>query len=81
MADEVTLQSKISKRYVKVSYPNMKYLGMWHTPLVEAPFVCIEPWTSYPAIDGVVDNFETKGEMTHLKKGNTYENFFTITIG
>lgn len=81
MADEVTLQSKISKRYVKVSYPNMKYLGFWHTPLVEAPFVCIEPWTSTPAIDGNIDDFETKGEMVHLKPNSTYDNFFTITIG
>ncbi len=81
VANEVTMQSKISKRYVKVSYPNMKYLGFWHTPLVEAPFVCIEPWTSYPAIDGNVDDFETKGEMLRLKPENTFEQSFTISIG
>jgi len=81
MAPEVTLKSGVSKRFVKVSYPGMKYLGFWHKPKTEAPYVCIEPWMSVPADDGVVDALETKRDMIHLVAGNTYQQSFTVTIG
>lgn len=81
MASEVTLKSNISGRFVTVSYPGMKYLGFWHKPKTEAPYVCIEPWTSVPADDGKVDDLETKRDMYHLASGAVNEQSFTITIG
>lgn len=81
VAKEVTLKSNISNRYVKVSYPEMNYLGFWHKPQSEAPYVCIEPWTSVPAIDGKVDDFETKVSMMTLNSGKTHTQSFTISIG
>ncbi|MBE6541722.1 MAG: aldose 1-epimerase family protein [Ruminococcaceae bacterium] len=81
IAPEVTLKSSVSKRFVKVTYPGMKYVGFWHKPKTEAPYVCIEPWTSIPADDGKIDDFETKRDMLKLAAGGEHEQSFTITIG
>lgn len=81
MCDTVTLKSDKSKRYVRVSYPDMKYLGFWHKPLSDAPYVCIEPWASLPATDGAVDDLPTKKDITALPKGETYINNWEIEIG
>ena len=81
MAGEVTLKGGVSKRFVKVTYPGMKYVGFWHKPRTEAPYVCIEPWMSVPADDGKVDDLETKRDMLRLASGAEYEQSFTITIG
>ena len=43
MAREVTLRSKLSGRGVRVTYPDFPYLGIWHWPKTDAPYVCIEP--------------------------------------
>ena len=63
-----------------VSYPDMKYIGFWHKPFTEAPFVCIEPWTSVPAYDSVIDKLETKRDMIHLKSGEIKRAEFIIEI-
>ncbi|MBQ7922591.1 MAG: aldose 1-epimerase family protein [Clostridia bacterium] len=81
MAPAVTLKSGISKHFVKVSYPGMNYLGFWHAPKTEAPYVCIEPWISIPADDGSVDNLETKRSMLRLAPGAIHEQSFDIEIG
>lgn len=80
-AEGVTLKSDKSSKYVHLSYPDMKFVGLWHAPKTEAPYMCIEPWTSVPAIDGVIDDFETKLEMNKLAPGATYTNSFSITVG
>ena len=81
VAPEVTLSSNISGRFVRVTYPGMKYVGFWHKPQTEAPYVCIEPWASVPADDGKVDDLETKRDMYRLASGGVNEQSFTITIG
>ena len=81
VAEEVTLKGANSKRFVKVTYPGMKYVGFWHKPKTEAPYVCIEPWMSVPADDGKVDDLETKRDMYRLASGGVNEQSFTITIG
>ncbi len=81
VAEEVTLKGANSKRFVKVTYPGMKYVGFWHKPKTEAPYVCIEPWMSVPADDGKVDDLETKRDMLRLAPGAAHEQSFTITIG
>ena len=77
---EVTLRSEKGGKSVCVSYPDMKYVGFWHKPFTKAPFVCIEPWTSVPAYDGVIDKLETKRDMIHLKAGESRSAEFTIEI-
>lgn len=80
MAREVTLRSKNGHRAVTVSYPQMPYLGIWHWPQTDAPYVCIEPWSSLPARQDVVEEFSCKSDMIQLAPGENYENLWTITI-
>ena len=77
---EVTLASDKTRRSVTMSFDGMKYIGLWHAVKTDAPYVCIEPWTSVPATQGVVDDLLTKEEMVHLPLGFTYKNGYSITI-
>ena len=77
---EATLQSRVSARGVRVSYPDLPYLGIWHWPKTDAPYVCIEPWSSLPARQDVVEDFYCKSDMIHLAPGKNYETTWTITV-
>ncbi len=80
MAREITLRSKISRHGVCVSYPDMPYLGIWHRPKTEAGYVCIEPWSSLPSRQDVVEEISCKSDMIQLAPQKTFETQWTITI-
>ena len=80
MAREVTLKSRASSHSVTVSYPQMPYLGIWHWPHTDAPYVCIEPWSSLPSRQDVVEEFTCKSDLVQLEPGCVYSNTWTITI-
>lgn len=80
MCHKVTLGTPGGTRSLTLTFKGFPHLGIWHKPRTEAPYVCIEPWCSVPSPDGVIDDFATKKELTHLKKGETYTNTFEITI-
>ena len=79
-AKAVTLKSDRSSHGVRVSYPDMNHVGVWHKPKTDAPYVCIEPWRGVPSDDGVIDDFDTKREMIRLAPNGTYENEMEITL-
>ena len=76
----VTLGSRMDDKKVTVSFPDMPYLGIWHAPETDAPFVCIEPWSSLPSTDGVIDEFETKPDFITVEPGESYTNRWSISI-
>lgn len=80
MCRAVTLKSDKNSRAVKLTYPDMGYLGIWHRPFTEAPYVCIEPWTSLPARKDVVEDFATQPTLLSLEAGKIYENEYSIEI-
>ncbi len=80
MAREVALKSRNSTRCVVVRYPDMPYLGIWHWPRKDAPYVCIEPWSSLPGRSGVTENIACRSDFVHLSPGNAWENIWTITM-
>lgn len=65
---------------VRIDYPDMKYLGIWHTPKTDAPFVCLEPWCGSPALDGGVSDLATSEDYFKLEKDESKTLSFTITI-
>ena len=79
MAREVTLDCGEGPG-VTVRFPGMQYLGLWHWPKTDAPYVCIEPWCSLPADAGSVTVFEEQRDLIALEPGKTYENIWSITI-
>lgn len=80
MAKAVTLRSDKSERAVRVEYPQMDYVGFWHMPHTDAPYVCIEPWSALPSRQDVVEDLATQPGLIHLAAGETYENCWSIRI-
>lgn len=80
MAREVTLRSGVSSRGVKVSYPDMPYLGIWHWPKTDAPYVCIEPWSSLPARQDIVEELSCKSDLIQLAPGKVFDTTWTISV-
>ena len=68
-ADSVTLRSKTTERSITLTYPQCPYLGIWHKPQSNAPYVCIEPWCGLPSYEGETDDFATKPNMFRLQTG------------
>lgn len=76
----VVLQSDRGKKAVKVQYPGMPYLGIWHQPHTDAPYVCLEPWVSLPSQHGQVPVFEKQTDLIMVQPGGEYENCWSIEI-
>ena len=74
------MKSDKTDKSVTVSYTNMPYLGLWHKPKTDAPYICIEPWNGMPSDDGTVDAMETKKYMVRLAAGESEKFAFTIKI-
>ncbi len=77
---QVCLQAKKGHKAVRVTYPQMRYLGIWHRPHSDAPYVCIEPWSSLPSRDGIVEDLASQPGLIALGAGETYENCWEIEI-
>lgn len=80
MDRQITLRSRISGAGITVAYPQMPYLGLWHMPKTDAPYVCIEPWSSLPSRQDVVEEFSCKSDMIQLQPEGVYQNTWTITV-
>lgn len=76
----VTLSAGEGTRGVILSIPRMRYLGVWHTPKADAPFVCLEPWASLPSREGVVEDLSQQNDLAVLDPGERYVNRWTVTI-
>lgn len=80
MARNVTIKSDKGSRAVHVSYPQMDNLGIWHMPFTEAPYVCIEPWSSLPSRQDIVEDLAAQPGLIHLEAGKAYTNKWFIEI-
>lgn len=80
MSKGVTLKSDKGTKAVHVTYPDMSYLGFWHKPKTDAPYVCIEPWSSLPSRKGIVEDLATQPGLISLESNGEYQNQFVIEI-
>lgn len=80
MAKAVTLKSDQGNKFVRVEYPDMDYLGLWHWPKTDAPYICIEPWSSLPSRKDVVEDFASQPSLLSLEAGGSYQNEIIITM-
>lgn len=80
MAKQVTLGTKKGRKQVTVSCPDMDYLGFWHMPKMDAPYVCIEPWSSLPSRKGRIEELEKQENLITLYPKSSYQNSWSITI-
>lgn len=78
MSSAVWLKSKKGRKSVKISYPDMKYLGIWHMPCTDAPYICIEPWYSLPSRQDVVEELNRQPGLIALPGNREYSNTWEI---
>lgn len=76
----VRIASDKGSRSVTVRYPDFRYIGFWHMPHKEAPYVCVEPWSSLPSRDGIVEEFSQQSDLYALDGGKAFETTWTIGI-
>lgn len=80
MDRKVTIKSKKGKKSVTVDCQDFPYLGIWHKPKTEAPYVCIEPWSSLPSRDGIVEEFSQQSDLIGLGAGKEYKAEWIVTV-
>ncbi len=73
-------KSTKSDRYVSFTYTDYPFVGFWQVYKPGAPYVCFEPWSALPAIDGKVVDLESKPHMTVVPVGKSTEKSFSIEI-
>lgn len=73
MAKTVTIKAEKGKRSVTVSFPDFRYVGFWHKPRTDAPYVCVEPWTSLPSREGIVETLAFQSDLLFLDPGKQYQ--------
>lgn len=80
MPRRVALTSPNNQKAIEVELPQMPYLGIWHWPKTEVPYVCLEPWSSLPSRKGVTEDLETQENLISLEAGGTYENIWSVSV-
>ncbi|QHQ59512.1 aldose 1-epimerase family protein [Anaerocolumna sedimenticola] len=80
MSKSATLKSDIGRKGVTVFYPDMRYLGLWHLPKMKVNYVCIEPWTSLPSREGIIEDITKQKDLISLQEGLTYTNTWSIEL-
>lgn len=79
-ADTVTLKSDRGSRSVTMHYPKLPYLGIWHMPKTDAPYVCIEPWSSLPSRQDIIEEFTCKSDLIRLPAGQVYRTGWQMSL-
>lgn len=77
----ISIKNTKTNYTLTVSFKNMKYLGLWHMPKTNAPYICIEPWSSLPSREGIIEVFEKQTNLLVLEKNKQYTNTWSIKIG
>ncbi len=80
MAKSVTLGSSKTDRSLTISFYGFDYFGIWHAPRSDAPYVCLEPWSSLPSRQGIVEELTQKKDMLMLQAGEEFENGWSLNI-
>ncbi len=76
----VHLKSSKDSCYVTMHFEDYPFIGFWHVNKEGAPYVCLEPWSALPAVNGKVVDLETKPHMTHVPAGEKASKLFTLEI-
>lgn len=75
---QVTLRSDRSSRGVTLIAPDLPVYGFWHMPKTDAPYICLEPWSSLPSRQDVVEDLETQADLIRLSAGHVYSTTWSL---
>lgn len=80
MPKTIRLKSNTGRKQICVTYKDMDYLGIWHWPQTDAPYVCIEPWSSLPSRKNVVEDFSKQRDLLSLFAGDKVDIGWSVQI-
>lgn len=75
---QVTLRSPHGKRGVMLTAPDLPVFGFWHMPNIDAPYICLEPWSSLPSRQDVVEDLETQPDLISLPASKTWRTTWSL---
>jgi galactose mutarotase-like enzyme len=75
---EVSVRCDKESRFVTMKYSDYPFIGFWHACKTDAPYVCLEPWSALPAIDGKIVELENKPHMIKIAVGKSASKSFTL---
>ena len=78
--DTVRLAAEGGAYALEIRTERMPYLGLWHTLRTDAPFVCIEPWSSLPGAYGAVEEISQRQDLIALTPGKTDERGWRVAV-
>ncbi len=76
----VKLVHKESGKGIEFNFPKFDALGVWTMPGKEAPYICLEPWSGIPAMEGESGNMEDKPYVKTLRPGESYRTGYTVKV-
>lgn len=77
---KVVLASEKGSARIEMETSHLEYLGIWHKPASDAPYVCIEPWSSLPSKKDIIEDLEKQDNLVSLKPDGYYTGFFKVKI-
>ena len=79
-ARKLRLCSPLGKRAVTFEFPNYPIFGLWHWPGKDAPYICLEAWSSLPSRKGVVEDLATQPDLVCLPANEIWRNAVTLSF-
>ncbi len=76
----VTLRSDKGRHGVTLSAPDFPILGFWHMPKTDAPYICLEPWSSLPSRQDVIEDLEKQQDLIYLEPQNVYKTTWSLEM-
>ena len=77
---QVALSSMKGKHGVRVEYPQMPYVGFWQFDKGEPQFLCIEPWSTLPGRQNVIEELSAFPDIICVSSGGEYTNYWSIVV-
>lgn len=77
-AKEIALRTDRGKHGVIVRFPDLRYIGFFHTYGTDAPFICIEPWSTMVGRYDAAEDLTCQPDAVQLSAGAHYENRWEI---
>lgn len=75
---EVTLKSARGRHGVTLIAPDFPIFGFWHTPGTDAPYICLEPWSSCPSRQDVIEDLEKQADLISLRAMGVYQTTWSL---
>ena len=79
-AGVVHIRCDKEERYVTMQYEEYPYIGFWHMTKMDAPYVCLEPWSAMPGLAGKTVALEEKSDLTRVPSKASKSISFTLEI-